>query len=173
MYRARALAIIVLVLGLLPNAHAGSKPVIDVSDTSWNMVGRIHYSGATSPDLTNFRLHFLADGSFTYEIDDDQGGTLTFAGFWVQKKSKLELTFDEASRAAFEDSMALNFTNVGFRVNFDVQKWQLDCSVKGTQAAPTLDFKYRFKSRYVFNGRESKKRSFGFAFTIRGSGTPT
>jgi hypothetical protein len=169
---ARVLASVFLVLGLTSDARAGSSSVLDVSDTTWNMVGRIHYQGATSPDLTNFRIQFLGDGSFTYEIDDGQGGTVTLAGFWVQEKSKVSLVFDEASRGAFEDSMSLNFTNVGFRVDFQIQKWQLECKVKGTEAAPTLDFKYRFKSRYVFNGRESKKRSFGFSFTIKGSGDP-
>lgn len=172
MVRARILACAFLVLSLATDARAGSNPVLDVSDTRWNMVGRIHYQGATSPDLTNFRIQFLADGSFSYEIDDDQGGTVTLAGFWVQEKNRISLVFDEASRGAFEDAMSLNFTNVGFRVDFQIQKWQLECKVKGTEAAPTLDFKYRFKSRYVFNGRESKKRSFGFSFTIRGSGDP-
>jgi hypothetical protein len=135
------------------------------------MVGRISYSGASSPDLTRFRIALHGDGNFTYEIDNDQGEPLTFTGFWVQKKRKVTLTFDEASRSGFEAAMALNFSNVGFRVDFDIQKWEIGCAIKGTAAAPTLDFKLRFKSRYVFHGREDKKRSFGFDFKIRGSGT--
>jgi hypothetical protein len=173
MHIARNLTCALLVLSFLTSAQAAPKPVIDVSDTSWSLVGRIRYSGASSPDLTNFRIAFAADGSFTYEIDDDQGGTLTFTGFWVQKKSKVSLVFDEVSRSMFEDAMGLNFTNVGFRVAFNIQKWQIECAIKGTEAAPTLDFKYRFKSRYVFNGRDSQKRAFGFGFTIRGTGNAT
>jgi hypothetical protein len=167
----RLWAVVLLVMSLVAEARAGSSPPFDVSNTTWSMVGRISYSGASSPDLTRFRIAFHDDGNFTYEIDNDQGEPLTFTGFWVQKKRKVTLTFDEASRSAFEADMALNFSNVGFRVDFDIQKWEITCALKGSDAAPTMDFKYRFKSRYVFNGREGKRRSFRFNFRIRGDGT--
>ena len=159
-----------LALGWVTAAQAA--PPIDVSDTSWSMVGRIHYSGASSPDLTNFQIALHGDGSFSYEIADDQGQPLTFTGFWVQKKNKLTLTFDEASRSEFEDAMGLSFTAVGFRVDFEIKKWEIQGAIKGTESEPKLKFKYRFKSRYVFHGREDKRRSFGFSFSILGDGTP-
>lgn len=151
---------------------ASAAPTLNVDDTSWSMVGRIHYSDASSPDLTKFTITLNADGTFAYTIVDDEGQTLTFGGFWTQKKNKLTLTFDGPSRSAFEDSMALSFSAVGFSVDFDIEKWVIYCSLRGPQEAPTMKFKYRFRSRYVFKGRGSKKRSFGFRFSILGDGTP-
>lgn len=169
----RSCACGLLILGLLTAAHAAPKPVIGVADTAWSLVGRLRYSGVSSPDLTSFRIALAGDGKFTYEIEDDQGQTVSYTGFWLQKKRKVTLTFDEASRRQFEDAMALDFLNVGFRVDFDIQKWQVVCAVKGTQEEPVLKFKYRFKSRYVFRGKSDVERSFGFNFTIRGVGNPS
>lgn len=129
MSRARHCAGLVLAVGILTTVHGGKTPLPDVPGTTWSLVGRLRHAGTSSPDLTHCRVTLAADGSFLYEIEDDVGETVTYTGFWIQKKT-VTLTFDEESRRRFEELMTLNFLNVGFRVDLDIKKWRIKCTVK-------------------------------------------